>query len=294
LAGALAPRIVAPHSQPLFTAEDFAMYLRALKARNACVFLFVIALGLAGVANGQQAAIPDRNSQAELNEELKKASFDTLLRERDSLTGEIGELTNEIYWINDAITKKEEVVERQKSKKPTEELDQAIKQDIGNAHLSPTDDLNKKLEEKKNLLEQKQQRKITIDSELARRGEVTRVQEGFKFEMSLIFAILVAVVFILFFWVALSDSTVRREIFSGQTGIQFVTLFLLVIAIILFGIIGILEGKELAALLGGLSGYILGRSTLGNHSTQTPTPAGGGGTAGGAGASGNGGGQQNN
>ncbi len=40
----------------------------------------------------------------------------------------------------------------------------------------------------------------------------------------------------------------------GQSGIQFLTLFSLVIAIILFGI----KGKELAALLGGLSGYIFG------------------------------------
>jgi presenilin-like A22 family membrane protease len=64
-----------------------------------------------------------------------------------------------------------------------------------------------------------------------------------------------------FFVVAFRDEHVRQEIFSGQAGIQFVTLFSLVIAIILFGIIDILEGKELAALLGGLSGYILGRST---------------------------------
>ena len=47
----------------------------------------------------------------------------------------------------------------------------------------------------------------------------------------------------------------------NRLGIQFITLFALVIAIILFGITGILEGKELSALLGGLSGYILGRST---------------------------------
>jgi hypothetical protein len=54
---------------------------------------------------------------------------------------------------------------------------------------------------------------------------------------------------------------VAKTIFSGEMGMQFVTLFLIVIAIILFGIMGTLEGKELAALLGGLSGYILGRAT---------------------------------
>ena len=51
----------------------------------------------------------------------------------------------------------------------------------------------------------------------------------------------------------------------------------MVIAIILFGIINILEGKELAALLGGLSGYILGRtSQKGAPPAAAPTtPTGG-------------------
>jgi hypothetical protein len=64
----------------------------------------------------------------------------------------------------------------------------------------------------------------------------------------------------------LRDDKVRQEIFSGQAGIQFITLLSLVIAIILFGITGILEGKELSALLGGLAGYILGWSAT----TQRP------------------------
>lgn len=52
---------------------------------------------------------------------------------------------------------------------------------------------------------------------------------------------------------------------------QFVTLFSLVIAIVLFGVLKILDGRELAALLGGLSGYILGR---GSRSERAPPPAG--------------------
>jgi hypothetical protein len=64
-----------------------------------------------------------------------------------------------------------------------------------------------------------------------------------------------------FFALSFYDEKVRQAIFSGQAGIQFVTLFSLVIAIILFGIVGILEAKELSALLGGISGYILGRTT---------------------------------
>ena len=54
-----------------------------------------------------------------------------------------------------------------------------------------------------------------------------------------------------------------REIFRNDRGLQFITLFSLVIAITMFGLLNILEGKELSALLGGLSGYILGRSNLG-------------------------------
>lgn len=64
-----------------------------------------------------------------------------------------------------------------------------------------------------------------------------------------------------FFGIAFISEKVRDAIFSGESGIQFVTLFSLVIAIILFGVLKILEGKELSALLGGLSGYILGRGS---------------------------------
>jgi uncharacterized protein YoxC len=92
-----------------------------------------------------------------------------------------------------------------------------------------------------------------------------------------IFAILVGGVIIGFFIIAFISPRVREAIFTGDSGIQFVTLFSLVIAIILFGVLKILEGKELSALLGGLSGYILGKagqSTLvsGGSNTLAPTP----------------------
>jgi hypothetical protein len=91
---------------------------------------------------------------------------------------------------------------------------------------------------------------------------------SFKLNMSLAFTGLVSLVIIGFFVVALYDDKVRTSIFSNESGIQFITLFSLVIAIILFGIVNILEGRELAALLGGLSGYILGRGT-GSERTAT-------------------------
>lgn len=86
-------------------------------------------------------------------------------------------------------------------------------------------------------------------------------EHSFKVWNSITFAILIGMVILGFFLVAFKDVDVRKAIFGGESGIQFVALFSIIIAIILFGISGILEGKELSALLGGLSGYILGRST---------------------------------
>lgn len=89
-----------------------------------------------------------------------------------------------------------------------------------------------------------------------------------------VFGVLVGAVIVGFFLIAFFSAPVRTAIFAGDSGIQFVTLFSLVIAIILFGVLEILEGKELAALLGGLSGYILGRSSGGSaQPSGGPAPA---------------------
>jgi hypothetical protein len=95
-------------------------------------------------------------------------------------------------------------------------------------------------------------------------------EQEFKRTMSITFAALIGLVIIGFFWLSYVDEKIRQAIFSGETGIQFLTLFSLVIAIILFGITSILQDKELAALLGGLSGYILGRYSKpsGNETIQ--------------------------
>lgn len=84
---------------------------------------------------------------------------------------------------------------------------------------------------------------------------------SYRIMLSGVFAALIFALMWAFFKVTQQDATVRQAVFSAQSGIQFLTLFCLVIAIFIFGIAGILEGKELSALLGGLSGYILGRVT---------------------------------
>jgi hypothetical protein len=119
-------------------------------------------------------------------------------------------------------------------------------------------------------LEQKRERLSDVETKLnfvlTRDAQV----QSFKREVSIVFSVLVGLVILGFFVIAFVDEGVRQTIFSGTSGIQFVTLFSLVIAIILFGVTGILEGKELAALLGGLSGYILGRATSERSSASVP------------------------
>jgi chromosome segregation ATPase len=83
---------------------------------------------------------------------------------------------------------------------------------------------------------------------------------SFKLKMSIAFSALVGVVIVGFFFIAWSNEAIKETIFSNESGIQFITMFAIVISVILFGIIGVLESKELSALLGGLSGYILGKS----------------------------------
>ena len=57
------------------------------------------------------------------------------------------------------------------------------------------------------------------------------------------------------------NKNLAKDLLSGN-GLQFMTLFILIIAIILFGILDIFLGSELAALLSGISGYILGKGTI--------------------------------
>ncbi len=95
-----------------------------------------------------------------------------------------------------------------------------------------------------------------IDSTLAPEYQ----QQSFRIWISVTFTILIAILLIIFFYIVYkkSDNTLSKELLSGN-GLQFITLFVLIIAIILFGILNILGGSELATILSGISGYILGK-----------------------------------
>lgn len=102
-----------------------------------------------------------------------------------------------------------------------------------------------------------------VENQLSLRLMIEKEEGSYKTWISGFFALLVGIVIACFFGIAYKRDKISEAIFSNQSGLQFITLFSLVIAIILFGVLKILEGKELAALLGAISGYVLGRATAG-------------------------------
>ncbi len=100
-------------------------------------------------------------------------------------------------------------------------------------------------------------------------------EQTFRTQISITFAILIGILLVAFFWLIhrKSDHNIAAELLSGN-GLQFITLFVLIIAITLFGILNILEGRELSAILAGISGYILGRGvnkTKDDDSAEAPS-----------------------
>jgi hypothetical protein len=84
--------------------------------------------------------------------------------------------------------------------------------------------------------------------------------QDFRIWISLTFSGLIAVLLLAFFFIIFkrSDGSLSQLLLSGA-GLQFITVFILIIAIILFGILNVLGGSELAAILSGISGYVLGK-----------------------------------
>jgi len=157
---------------------------------------------------------------------------------------------------------------------------------VGTTTQKEIDDLNSTLRKVDAVVSRAQTTLRNLDQTLVELDEESNsllqteiLSIGYTDRSTYIFAILVGAVIVGFFGVAFRSQRVQEAIFTGESGIQFITLFSLVIAIILFGVLKILEGKELAALLGGLSGYILGRHSAVAH--QVPGPAQGGAPAGG-------------
>ena len=208
-------------------------------------------------------------------------SFIALADKRAELMNESQDLITEIKEFEkqlpeaisvEAYEERKKQFEALQEKQPKSALEVQIMENLENQlKLLQTDEfLNAQIDKRKEVLAKDKDLIACIQETIP---GLTTPDQQFKGYMSVGFAALIAIVIGGFFFLASRDEVMRRAIFSGETGIQFLTLFSLVIAIILFGIINILEGKELAALLGGLSGYILGRTTQ-RTGAAPPLPAG--------------------
>ena len=84
--------------------------------------------------------------------------------------------------------------------------------------------------------------------------------DHFRQWTSMIYAMLIAIIILSFFFILFkSNSKDLAALLMGESGLQFITLFSLIISIILFGVLNILEGKELAAIISAIAGFILGK-----------------------------------
>ena len=235
---------------------------------------------------------PFLKAQATAGSDLPKLddkSFVELTDTRQSLEKEILQLQQEVDALN---TRREdrETLEQQKAyiEKTYANVNPATPKPIKDSYNAQIRDLTNRIDiaemkdpkqvlignlhDRNVLLDAKKKQKTQVEQKLSDLLNIEKPRQTFKTWMSLVFAALVGLVIIGFFIIAWRDENVRREIFAGQAGIQFITLFSLFIAIILFGITGILQDKELAALLGGLSGYILGRGSKDTPGTAPSTP----------------------
>ncbi len=97
--------------------------------------------------------------------------------------------------------------------------------------------------------------------------------QEFRKKISIGFAYLLGGLLLIFIAVVIRSPKNIADYFFSDTGLQFITLFVLIIAIILFGILKILEGRELAAILSGIAGYILGKSKSGSNGQNQAPPA---------------------
>lgn len=103
------------------------------------------------------------------------------------------------------------------------------------------------------------------------RMNLEQSQQSFRQWTSMIYAILIAIIILSFFLILFkSNSKETATLLMGESGLQFITLFSLIISIILFGVLNILEGKELAAIISAIAGFILGKYNPGKNTDQIP------------------------
>ncbi|MDX6499682.1 MAG: hypothetical protein QOG23_2942 [Blastocatellia bacterium] len=199
-----------------------------------------------------------------------------LMAEAQELRDDIGKLEKQLpeaMTVADLEKLKQQLSDLEKNPARTPLQEQTMQNLQTKVKLAKTDKaINDEIAEKKRLLAENKDLLLCVQGTIS---QLSSPGQAFKTSMSYVFAAVIFFVIFGFFTLAFRDKRIGLAIFSGEAGLQFLTLFSLVIAIILFGITSILEGKELSALLGGLSGYILGRTgSKAANGSQTASPAG--------------------
>jgi hypothetical protein len=240
------------------------------KVSGALLALWLCGCGVAAAQEAGTTTIPPQASQTpakvNCNEVVNKEdNLNEVAEKRDTITAESSALEQKIAQLNSQIASAPTAAQLESRRKERAELLAKSKpSDADKARIAELDDTDVKSRE-----ELRAEVKADEAALASKKAEGRCVQQAinsiyspeqtFKKWMSITFAVLIGLVIFGFFILSGIDRSVRRAIFAGQTGMQFLTLFSIVIAIILFGITSILGDKELSALLGGLSGYILGR-----------------------------------
>ncbi len=273
----------------------------------ALAFLLVVTLVPMIQAEPSPQAQPSPNSSSSNNSDAKTSEdYRQMITEREQIESIVQDERGRLQWYRDQIPWLEKIQKKQMQindilgKKQRTAADDSLERSLEDekASLFQASDLPTKGYHVDSVGDQKKIEDLLFEyqheadglakklaTDVSKENEATdrlnnylnvdKAKQDFKKTISIYFSLLIALVIVGFFVLAFQDAVVRRDIFSGQTGLQFVTLFAIVIAIILFGITGVLEGKELSALLGGLSGYILGRTSTQPataHTGQTAAP----------------------
>jgi len=262
----------------------------ACRLVRAVAIVVLPAWGVAAQVNSTSVPAPPEASVSERKpQDLSKTNeFGPLFQERSDLIDEIANLEREIADLTPKVRDATTITGLKNSLSQADlDLKKAQKEDppnesyiaaITSFKLSTQDTIEaaaeaeRELKPKKTMLAAKKTRLVQVEQRIASLFDNTRYVNNFKSVVTVTFGILVLLVIAGFYAITWYKHGVAATIFAGEMGMQFVTLFLIVIAIILFGIMGTLEGRELAALLGGLSGYILGRAS---DSSRKPLKGGG-------------------
>jgi len=239
----------------------------------ATVFLLlasVLAWGQPSQTSPEQTS-PRGPTKESISQPSKEPSFYELVQQRDDLLAEVKTLSDKITNLHELDWSKVRLAEATRSDERKGQRDkiQNYEWNLGLPQGAAKNlDVPAEIKRREDELKAAKEKLKMLEAKINHSLDLEYMAQSFKTKVSFIFAAIVGSLIVGFFVLAGIDQEVSREIFRGELGIQFITLFSLVIAIILFGISGVLEGKELSALLGGISGYILGKSNAGTEPTR--------------------------